>query len=122
LINYDELHPDARAFIQNHFSTYIIDRIRIKPNDAQEYYKVYFSGCKLKIEFDRNCEWREVEGKHSAIPKSFIMPEIVDYVVANYDNSPIESIDKKWNGFKVELINGIELRFNSTGTFLGVDH
>jgi len=122
LISYEELHSEARAFIKDHFSNYTIDKIRVKPHDSKEYYKVYFSGCSLKIEFNRNGEWQEVDGKHSPIPTSFILTEILNYITSNYPNVAIESIDKKWNGFKVELLNDVELRFDTTGKFLGVDH
>jgi len=121
-ITYEELHPDARTFISDHFSAYSVDKIKVKPRDADEYYKVYFSGCRLKIEFNRNGEWQEVDGKHASIPTSFIIPEILDYVSSNYPSIALESIDRKRYGYKVELLNDVELRFNAQGTFLGVDH
>jgi len=121
LISYEELHPDARAFITDHFSSYTIDRIKVKPRESNEYYKVYFSGCSLKIEFNRNGEWTEVDGKHTAIPTTFILPAIMDYLNANYPYTGVESIDKKRNGFKVELLNGLDIRFNHQGAFLKID-
>jgi len=121
LISYEELHKDAKTFISEHFNDFIISKIKTKPHNTNEYYKVYFTEP-LKIEFNIDGVWVEVDGNHYPIPTSFIKPTIMDYLNTNYPSVQVESIDKKWYGFKVKLLNRTELKFDQEGNFSGVNY
>jgi len=121
LISFEELHQEAKTFIDEHFSNFTVNRIKTKSHSTDEYYKVYFSE-RLEIEFDVNGNWTEIDGNHTAIPTSFINPTILDYLNTNYPSIQIESIDKKWYGFKVKLFNRTKLRFDQQGNFTGLDY
>ena len=48
--------------------------------------------------------------------------EVLDYIATNYSNETVVSSEIEDNGnFEVELSNGIELIFDSNGSFIGVD-
>ncbi|QHI36149.1 hypothetical protein IMCC3317_15080 [Kordia antarctica] len=51
------------------------------------------------------------------------LPQVVlDYIATNYPNETIATSEIEDNGsFEVELSSGIELIFNSSGTFIGID-
>ncbi|WP_316839177.1 PepSY-like domain-containing protein [Pedobacter gandavensis] len=119
IIQKSELPSESRIFIDTYFSGNEILRIEKDTKSTDEYYEVNFVGG-MSVDFDQWGKWTEVDGNNQAIQTGFILPTIVDYVKVNYATSAIESIDKKPYGFDVELLNNIELRFNSTGVFLGL--
>jgi len=121
IILYEELHQDAKTFINEHFNDFTISKIKTKPHKTNEYYKVYFAE-RLKIEFNIDGVWVEVDGNHYSIPTSFINSSIMDYINTNYPSVQVESIDKKWYGFKVKLLNLTELNFDQQGNFSGVNY
>jgi len=121
LISPQELHQEAKTFIEEHFSDFTIHKVRTKLHSTDEYYKVYFVE-RMEIEFNVNGVWTEVDGNNSAIPTSFINSAILDYLTTNYPSVPIESIDRKWYGFKVKLLNRTKLRFDQQGGFSGMDY
>lgn len=75
-----------------------------------------------EIDFDKDGDWIEVDGAgNSPIPTGFILDPIVAYVAEHYPNTAISSIEKERNGFDVELTNGVDLEFDTNGTFERVD-
>lgn len=117
VIQASELPTPAKNFIDNNFPNINSTRVEKDVRSVDEYYEVYLTGG-IHIDFNQAGEWTEVDGNNQAIPTGFINPNIVTYVTTNYSETAIESIDKKAYGFDVELLNNIELRFNSEGNFL----
>ena len=74
-----------------------------------------------KIEFDSNGAWTDVESKFTGAPTSILPKEVASYVSANYKDQKIKSVSKERYGWEIELINGLELKFDPTGKFVGID-
>lgn len=115
------LPVDAQTFLKTHFTgqepTYIIEDKETFSKD----YKVQFAN-NIEVEFDRKGNWEEVDGNHTVIPVSIIPKTIATYVKTNFPNTTITKIDKGTWGYEVNLSNGLELEFNSKGSFLRIDN
>lgn len=120
-ISVTELPKNAQTFLSkesfpNQAASYVI-----KDKDITETeYTVMLSGG-TEIEFDEKGEWKEIDGNKSALPDVVIPASILNYTTQNYKGVGIEKIEKKRYGFKIELLNGLEIEFNKQGKFMGID-
>jgi len=120
-ITKEELPKVAQNFISDNFSDYNLDYIIKKEKFTTIEYEVRFRE-QLEIEFDAQGNWTEVDGRKTAISTTFIPKKIRDYVAKKFPNTPISKIEKeKFGRIEVELLNSIELVFNSDGDFLRID-
>ncbi len=115
------LPANAQTFLKTHFPgqepSYIIEDKETFSKD----YKVQFAN-NIEVEFDGKGNWEEVDGNHNAIPLSIIPKAIAAYIKTNFPNTTITKIDKGNWGYEVDLSNGLELEFNSKGSFLRIDN
>jgi len=115
------LPANAQTFLKTHFAgqdpTYIIEDKETFSTD----YKVQFAN-NIEVEFDGKGNWEEVDGNHNAIPQAIVPKTIASYIKANYPTIPVIKIDKSKWGYEVELGNGLELEFNSKGSFIRIDN
>lgn len=116
-----QLATSSTSFLDTYFPNIGITKIELDVNSVDDYQEVTLVNG-IKISFNAIGEWTEVDGNGQAIPTGFILPNIVEYVSTNYPNTAIEGIDKQVYGFAVDLVNGVELRFNQEGIFIGLDN
>ena len=83
-------------------------------------YDVYLNDG-TEVDFDRNNQWESVDCKVKAVPAAIVPAAIASYVKANYQSLPITKISNKRYGYDVEVSNGLELKFNANGQFVGID-
>ena len=74
-----------------------------------------------EVDFNAGGEWTGIDCKKIAVPSTFIPKSIYDYVLQNFSNLCITKIEKDSRGYDVELINGIDLKFDPKGAFLRID-
>lgn len=115
-----QLPKAAQVFLSQYFPGQEISRIVKDKELMKTEYEVYL-GNSVKIEFDGNGKWKEVDGKHTAIPSGFILPSITRYISANFPDQQIAKIEQTKAKYEVELLNGVDLDFNSKGGFLRID-
>ncbi len=122
VIQADQLPKEANTFLNTHFNGVKILQVEKEKEglSGTEYKAILASGVQVK--FDKNGDWTEVESNNNtAISTGFILAPIVKYIIENYANSGIKSIEKEKHGFDVELVNDIDLVFDKEGKFLRVD-
>ena len=73
-----------------------------------------------EIELKENGEWKEIKDI-KGIPSAIFPSTIKSYLQANYNNITVEKIEKESRGYKVELINNIDLEFDNNGKFVRID-
>ena len=73
-----------------------------------------------EIDFDKNGNWTSVETVNG-VPSAFIIPEIQNYLKANYRGQKVVKVSVDRRDYEVELSSGIELKFDRAGRFLGID-
>lgn len=77
----------------------------------------------LEIEFNLKGVWLKIDGSvRTAVPASVIPANIKKYVKENYPEFDITEIEKGRYGYKVELSNKRNLKFNHQGKFIGKNH
>ena len=112
--------PDAiTTFIKQHFPNATIVGVEPDHDHGGLEYDVYLNDG-TQIDFDANNQWEKVESM-KGVPAFFIPKAIASHVKGSYQNAVITKINKEYNGYEVELNNGVELRFDGSGRFMGMD-
>ena len=114
-ITFQQLPQKAQQFINTHFSG-----VEVLSATVDDDYEVYLANG-TKVEFTMQGEWKEVKCPGAAVPSAIIPTAISKYVKANFPNTTIVKIDKKYSGYEVELNNDLELKFDKNGNFIGLD-
>ena len=120
IIPVSQLPETARKFVEATFPGQTISYAKIDKDLFSKSYEVRLDNG-FEIEFDKNGTWKKVNCKHSAVPAGIIPASIAEYVKSSFPGTQITKIDKKRNGYEVELSNDLDLKFNSSGKFLGID-
>ena len=117
VISETELPASARTFVSTYFAP---AKVATVYKDRSEYEVILSDG--VKIDFNKSGEWTDVDAPlNKELPTGFY-PETIDtYLLANMDGAGINEISKERYGYDVELVNGIDLRFDSEGKFLRYD-
>lgn len=122
VIAYDKLPEASRNFVTTYFANEEVLTVEKKGRveaDGTLYELNFKSG--IEIEFDAAGKWLTVDGENNmAIPTQFIPQKIVNYVSTAYPTEKIASIEKEATGFEVELVNNVDLIFDTIGKFIRV--
>ena len=114
-VTFQQLPQKAQQFINTHFKG-----VEFLSATVDDDYEVYLANG-TKVEFTLQGEWKEVKCPGSAVPTAIVPAAITKYVKAQFPNSTIVKIDKKYGGYDVELNNDMELKFDKNGKFLSYD-
>lgn len=111
----------ARELISKNFKAGIsLIKIDKTLGHVDEYDVVLTDGT--EISFDSKGNFKEVEtAEAKAVPKGLVPAEITTYITSSHKGQHIVSLERKRNGWDVELSNGIDIRFDKNGTFLRYD-
>lgn len=122
IVEANQLPSIGTTFLNEHFKgIQILSVTQEKEGLSSTEYTVLLDNG-VEVTFDKNGNWKEVDAKvTNAIPTSFILPMIVDYVNTNYPTTAINGIDKEKNRFDVDLTNELDLVFDANGKFLRID-
>lgn len=75
-----------------------------------------------EISFDRQGNLKEIETSQSkSVPKGLVPASIARYITSSHKGQHIVSLERKRNGWDIELSNGIDIRFDKEGNFLRYD-
>ena len=107
------------AFVKQHFPNAAIAGVEPDQEHGGLEYDVYLNDG-TQIDFDANNQWEKVESM-KGVPAFFIPKGVASYVKSNYQNMVITKINKEYHGYDVELANGLELKFDRSGNFMGMD-
>ena len=106
-------------FLTQHFPKATVVGIEPDYDHGGMEYDVYLSDG-TQIDFDANNQWDQVESM-KGVPSFFIPKGIASYVRSNYQNLVITKINKEYHGYEIELSNGLDLNFDRSGNFMGMD-
>ncbi len=112
------LPQTAVEFINTHYQGEKISRIEWDTDNTPAKYEVKLANGD-EITFDSNGEWKEVETDNKTmIPRTLLPDTIYKYVAFKYPKLNIVEAKKNTVGYRVEISNGVELIFSSTGKFI----
>jgi hypothetical protein len=79
-----------------------------------------------EISFNLNFEWTHIDCEegmvYHAVPAELVPEQIAAYVTTNYPNQHIDKIEKRANGWEIELSNGVEIEFDSNFNVTHIDN
>lgn len=123
LIEFGELPTVTQNFINTHFPD--ADVLRIEedntPANGDDYYEVKLSNG-FELDFNADGEWTDIDGNGNQVPDAIIPEAILTYTNANHSSNFIDGIEKKSYGYKIELNNDLDLKFDAEGTYIGIDN
>lgn len=119
MIPVEQLPAAAKTFIKQHFPQQGIAYAQ-KDGFVRPTFEARLNNG-TEIDFDTNGNWDKVDCKLTAVPAELIPEAIANYVKANFPGNAITKIDKERHGFDIELDNDLDLKFNKSGQFFGMD-
>ncbi|MDR3056988.1 MAG: PepSY-like domain-containing protein [Prevotella sp.] len=131
VIPYDNLPAESKQFITDHFADYDITKtVQLASSYTVSLSKKTKSTASggYEIEFDRQGEWIEIEGRNDAVLPDNVLAliprSILSYVSQNYQGRGITEIKKETYGYKIDLTGklDVELKFDYNGEFLAADN
>lgn len=115
-----ELPAKAQQFLKDNFPKQTITLVKEDSEDDMNGYKAILSD-NTEVEFRKNGNWREIDGKGKAIPTFFVVQPILDYVAKNYSSQKITQIEYHQDKIEIELSNKVGLEFDKDGKFVKID-
>lgn len=114
------LPEPVNAFLQQHFPGKTVAMVETDSEYAGVEFEVTLNDG-TEVNFRPNNDWDKVECRASAVPAALVPATIAKYVKATFQAVPIVKIDREAFGYDIELGNGVELKFNPNGQFMGYD-
>lgn len=120
IVTFDTLPENARIFLTQNFPDSPVSYAVMEFN---EYSVTLVNGT--EIEFNGKGEWEKVDMNHGIVPDAVLatLPASINsFLTASFANVPIEKIEKGFlPAYKVELVNGLEVEFNSKEICRNID-
>ena len=113
----EKIPSRSKSFIDEYFPKLSVVLVEIEDDgDGQEYDVLLNDGT--KIEFDMQGEWKRIGRNKTGIPSILVPPAITQYVKTYYPKDVITKLSRKPYGYKIEISNDMDLRFNAQGQFI----
>lgn len=111
----------AQTILSNNFKAKVtVVKIEKDFGRVSDYEAILSDGT--EVSFDRDGNWKNVEvSANSRVPSFFIPKAISEFIKKEQPGQKVIGIEKKRNGYEVELTNGVDMKFNSQGQFLKYD-
>ena len=109
------LPETAQAFLSNYYASVSVSRVEREFEDGSPVYEVYMAnGHEVTFGLDGN--WLTVDAPdRTAIPAGIVPEAIASYLNANFSGVGVNEIDRTSYGYEVDLLNGLDLKFNKDG-------
>lgn len=109
---------NARDIISQNFTSAIsVVKEEKSMGSVSEYEVTLTDGT--DISFNANGDWKSVETPVSrAVPEGLIPTAISRYVKEKHAGAYIDGIEKNKKGYEVDLSNGVDIQFDSSGNFV----
>lgn len=120
VIQSKQLPKAAQLFLAKHFAGRAVSFAKEDRDFSGTTYDVRLADG-TEIEFTSAGEWKEVDGKHTALPVTFIPAQIVKTIQSQHAGDAIVHIERKRRGYQVELASGLEVLFNTRFQLVGYD-
>lgn len=115
-----DVPEDINAFVKKYFPDATIARVTTENEpDGKELDVTLSDGT--EVDFDVKNQWDNVDCKTKAVPADLVPAAIASYVKEKYQSLTITKIDKDEKGYDIKLSDGVELKFDTAGKFIGVD-
>jgi hypothetical protein len=120
IIPTEQLPAAAMAFIQENFPGEGITYAKKDFDNGRKQYEVRLNNG-IQLDFNKKGVWDKVDCQFNAVPAHLVPTFIADYVQTSYPGTAIVKIDKERYGYKIELSNDLELKFDKKGMLFDID-
>ena len=120
VITFDQVPEPAKAIVAAHFDASQIAYFILDKGLLDVEYEVKFNDGR-SLEFNKAGELTNVDCKQTEVPSALIPEQVRAYVKANFPNATITEWGKDDRGYKAELNNGLDLKFNRKLEFIRID-
>ncbi len=121
-IEFAQLPQQSQQFIKKHFADKSIALVKMDTDFFDKSYEVIFTNGD-KVDFNKKGQWKDVDCRHTELPKDIVPLQIKNYVVKNYPNTKIVKIEKEDRSrHEIELSNGLDLTFDSRFNLVDIDN
>lgn len=111
----------ARTLISQNFTSAISLVEEEKSMGSVKEYEVTLADGS-EISFTADGEWKSIDTPNNRpIPAGLVPTAIAKYVASKHAGAFIVGLEKKKNGYEVELSNGVDMEFDSIGNFVKYD-
>ena len=120
IITADKLPATAQTFINEYFPDSSVSYAKKDKELTKTTYEVVLQDGS-EIEFDSKGQWNKVDCKRNAVPAALVPSVIAECVQSSFPGQLIVKIDKEHFGYEIELLNGLELKFDKKAQLVNVD-
>ena len=119
-ISKEQLPQVAQNILNREFKGKSIALAKMETDILDRSYDVIFTNGD-KIEFDKKGNWTSVDCSRSGVPAGIVPSAISKYVNTNYKGAQIKEIERERKQYKIELSNGLEIKFNKNFKVIEID-
>ena len=119
-ITAQKLPQEAQKFLKLHYAQNKVLSAMHDKDMGDNDYTVYLDDG-TKIEFDGSGKWESVKNRNGKMPAGIVPDAIQGYIVEHYPSLGVEKIERKRYGYEVELTNDLDMKFSTSGKFIGFD-
>lgn len=119
-ITIDALPSAAMEFLATTFPQQKVSVATVDRGVFDDEYKVVLNDG-THIEFDRNGNWESIKHKGGAIPATIVPQPIVEFVRQRFDGAKITKIERDNGTYEVDLVGGVDLKFDRNFNCTEVD-
>lgn len=120
-ITLDQLPAVAQNFLKSHFSGLTLAYAVEDPKIIGSEYEVTYTD-RTEVDFRSNGEWSSVERKYDAVPAAIVPKQIADYMTkSQFANQQIRKIERNAYTWEIELMNGLEIKFDKNFQVIEID-
>lgn len=120
LVSATELPTPAIEFLAQHFGEFDITTVEKSKVGMRTQYIVTMNDG-TAVTFKKNGRWQKVNSVESGVPSQLVPESVATYVSHNYPGKKIMQITQNMMGYDVELSNHVELSFNQSTSFYGMN-
>lgn len=123
IISSDKLPSSSKSFLSTYYPNVGILYVEKEYDDGKREYEVALNNGH-SVTFDKQGDWIDVDAPDGqTIPAGIAPQKIVNYINSDFKGLGINEISRNYRsfiGYEVELVNGVDLNFDSDGNYLGV--
>ncbi len=119
VITFAQLPMPAQEIVKQNFDVATISYV-MKERDWSVEYEVRFNNGN-EVDFDSEGQLNKVDCQLTQVPEALIPQPVLTYVKTNFPGAFIQEWGRDDRGYKAELNNGLELKFDSSYRFSYID-
>lgn len=120
IVPFAQVPQPAKDIVTKYFDASQVSYVKLDKDLLDWEYEIKFTDGR-SIEFNKAGELKKVDCKYSEVPADLVPEQVRNYVKANFPNTFITEWGRDDWGYKAELNNGLDIKFNRSYEFLHID-